>query len=416
MSLGEQLWGYGGGDPYEDNGNFSGLRFNPTPGVPQAVNDLVEDLDRAHKNLTSAADTLRGINNGACWTGEAAEGFRARTRPLPKMLDTAGKSFAKARGALDGWQSDLNTMQASARSYESMAKAARQRTEQAEKDPDLQIFRYGGVGMTDAQFEAAKERYSGAVNELNSARSQLATLINKAEELRSQHEELAEKVASALSDAAEQAPDEPGFFDKLLSGLKVLAADVEELGREIGQWVKENANAIAAIGDVFATISTVTGLIGVVFPPAEIAMGPVSAITSGAALALHATARAAGGEGVVSDRTLTEDSLGLVSFGLGKVAARVEKLGEGAVAGKMIGDIGDGAGMSGSGMSLWDWAKDQTGLGYFLPDDKKEAAKLGGSMLLGGPLGPVVGLGMAFEHAWKKGSEKDAAAAQQAAG
>ncbi|MEU9121332.1 putative T7SS-secreted protein [Streptomyces sp. NPDC048506] len=416
MSLAEQLWGYGGGDPYEDNGNFSGLQFNPAPGVLQAVNDLVEDLNRAHKNLTSAADTLRGIHDGACWAGDAAEGFRARSGPLPKMLDTAGKSFDKARLALHGWHADLAAMQTKAHSYESEAKAARGRAERAESNPDLQLFRDGGLGMTDAEAEAASERCERAVHELDAARSQLASIISHAGQLRSHHEEMAGKAAAALSDAAEQAPDEPGLFDGLLNGLKDLAKGIQDLGRDIGQWVKDHANAVAAIGDVFAAISTFTGLIGFCFPPAELVMGPVSGVTSLVALGLHGAARSAGGEGVVSDRTLTEDGLGAVSFGLGKVAGRVEKFAEAAVIGEKINDVGKASGLGSSGMTLWDWTKDQTGLGYFLPDTKEEAATMGGSMLLGGPMGPVVGLGLAFKHAWNKGSEKDAAAAHQTAG
>ncbi|MFI7097835.1 putative T7SS-secreted protein [Streptomyces sp. NPDC050161] len=415
MSLGEQLWGYGGGDPYEDNGHFSGLQFNPAPGVPQAVNDLVGDLSRAHKNLTSASDTMRGINDGSCWTGEAAEGFRAKTGTLPKLLDTAGKSFEKAHGALNSWHSDLGTLQAKASSYESEAKAARKRAERAESDPDLDIFRDGGIGMTDDQLEVAKTRYSNAVAEMNAARSQLAGIIKRAETLRSQHEELAAAAASALLDAGEQAPDKPGMFDSLLNGLKDLAKGIADLSRDIGQWVKEHANAIAAIGDVLAAVSTVTGLIGFCFPSSEMFLGPISGVTSMVALGLHGFARVAGGEDVVSDRTLTEDGLGAVSFGLGKVAGRVEKISEAAIVGGKITDVGKASGLGSSGMTLWDWAKDQTGLGYFLPDDKKESAILGGSMLFGGPAGPVVGLGMAFEHAWKKGSEKDAAAADSSA-
>ncbi|MFI0149343.1 putative T7SS-secreted protein [Streptomyces lydicus] len=416
MSLGEQLWGYGGGDPYEDNGNFPGLQFNPAPGVPQAVNDLLEDLNRAHKNLTSAADTLRGIHDGACWTGDAAQGFRSKTSPLPKLLDTAGKSFDKARLALHDWHADLSTMQAKASSYEHEAKAARKRAEQAESNPDLQLFRDGGLGMTDAEAKAAAARCDRAINEMNAARSQLASIISHATQLRSHHEEMAGKAASALSDAGEQAPDEPGFFDGLLNGLKDLTKGIQDLGHDIGQWVKEHANAIAAIGDVFAAISTFTGLVGFCFPPSELVMGPVSGFTSMIALALHGAARAAGGDGAVSDRTLTEDGLGAVSFGLGKVAGRVEKFTEAVVVGEKINDVGKASGLGSSGMTLWDWSKDQTGLGYFLPDNKKEAATLGGSMLVGGPMGPVVGLGMAFKHAWNKGSEKDAAAAYQPAG
>lgn len=81
VSLGEQLWGYGGGDPYEDNGNFPGLQFNPAPGVPQAVGDLVEDLNRAHGNITSASEALRNVSDGG-WTGASADAFRAKTAAL----------------------------------------------------------------------------------------------------------------------------------------------------------------------------------------------------------------------------------------------------------------------------------------------------------------------------------------------
>ncbi|MGW1378119.1 putative T7SS-secreted protein [Streptomyces sp. NPDC002446] len=415
FSLGEKIWGYSGGDPYEDNGHFSGLQFNPAPGVLQAISDLVDDLNRAHKNITSAAETLRGIEDGTTWTGQAAEGFRAKTRPLPKMLDTAGTSFEKAWHALDNWQVHLSTMQSRASSYESEAKAARKRAERAENDPDLQIFRDGGIGMSDADLEVANERYDRAVKEMNTARDELSNIIEDAKKIRSSHEELAAKTASALSDAAEQAPDEPGFFDDLFRGFKDLANAIADFERDLGKWIKEHANAIAAIGDVFAAVSTVTGAVGLLFPPAEGIMGTVSGVTSLAAWGLHATAQAAGGDGVVSDRTLTEDKLGAVSFGLGRVANGVKSATEAVVVAGKIDDLGKASGWASIGMTGWDWIQDQTGLGYFLPDDKKEAAVVGGSMLFGGPMGPVVHLGMAFTHAWEKGSEKDAAAAQQAA-
>ncbi|MGW8551593.1 putative T7SS-secreted protein [Streptomyces tubercidicus] len=408
MSLAEQLWGYGGGDPYEDNGNFSGLQFNPAPGVAQAINDLVEDLNRAHKNLTSASDTLRGIHDGACWTGDAAEGFRAKTSPLPKMLDTAGKSFDKARHTLRNWHADLSTMQTTAQSYESDAKAARKRAERAENNPDLQLFRDGGLGMTDAEGEAASARCDRAVSELNAARAQLANIINNAKGLRSTHEEMAGKVAAALSDAAEQAPDEPGFFDGLLKGLKGLAEGIQNLGNEIGQWLKEHANAISALGDVFSAISTVTGVAGLAalmfFPPAELALGSISGLTSLAALMLHDTARGAGGESVVSDRTLIEDMLGTASLGIGKVGSII---GEGADIGKKLINVGRTSGGASGFMTVEDWFGDSSVFGNFLPHSKQEAAVVGGSMLLGGPLGPIAHLGMTLKHAWESGSEKD---------
>ncbi|MFJ9617033.1 putative T7SS-secreted protein [Streptomyces noursei] len=409
MSLGEQLWGYGGGDPYEDNGNFPGLRFNPAPGVPQAVSDLVEDLNRAQKNITSASETLHNIGDGD-WTGTAAEAFRAKTRALPKLLDDAGKSFELAHGVLQKWQNQLGAMQSKAHAYEAEAKTARKRAERAEGNEDLQIFRDGGIGMTDAEAEEANKRYTAAINELGAAREELAGIISSAQSIRSQHEELAGTVATVLKVAGEQAPKEPGFFDDLLSGLQKLVKARELILNELGRWVKEHANAIAAIGDVLSTISTVTGVIGLVldgaFPPAGAAMGLVSGITSGAALGLHGIARAHGAD--VGDRTLAEDGLGLVSFGVGKAGEKLEKLSEYESAGKMVQNVGKIIGIGSSTMTGEDWLKDPSGLGIFLPQNVGEGVALGGTMLLGGPLGPAVGLGMAFTHAWEAGSKKDA--------
>ncbi|WP_157878883.1 putative T7SS-secreted protein [Streptomyces sp. CT34] len=415
-NLGERIWGYSDGDPYEDNGQFSGLRFNPAPGVLQAIEDLVGDLDRAHKNIESASETLQGINKGISWSGAASDGFRAKIQPLPKLLDTAGKSFEHARHALDAWQSHLTAMQAAANSYESDAKTARKRAERADNNPDLEIF--GGLGpsvMSDAEFESAKERYDQAVNEQNYARDQLSVIVEAAKKIRSQHEELAANTASALSEAAKEAPEGPGFFDDLLRGFKDLAKAIGDFEQLLGRWVKEHANAIAAIGDVLSTVSTITGLVGFCFPPAEEVMAPVSGLSSLAALALHKTAQSVAGKDVVSDRTLLEDELGVASFGLSNAAKVAGKV-SGAILESKVDELGKAAGWGSTGKTLVDWKHDLTSLGYFLPSNKGEAIAVGGSMLLGGPMAPMVNLGIAFKHAWEKGSEKDADASQHAPG
>ncbi|MCB5909746.1 putative T7SS-secreted protein [Streptomyces pinistramenti] len=410
MSLSEQLWGYGGGDPYENNGSFPGLQFNPAPGVPQAVNDLVEDLNRAWKNITSASETLNNVG-GHEWSGTAAEAFRAKTQALPKLLDEAGKSFKLAHDVLEKWQSQLGSMQSKTQSYEADAKTARKRAERAEQNEDLKVFRFGGIGMTDAEAEDAKRRYNAAINELGAAQDELEGILSSANNIRNQHEELAGKIASLLKAAAEQAPEGPGLFDELKHGLDQLVKGQELFFHTVTQWVKDHANAIAAIGDTFATISTVTGLVGVVldeaFPPAGIAMGGISAVTSGLALGLHLVAKEGGAE--VSDRTLTEDGLGLVSFGVGKVA---KQIGEAESIGKMVNKLGTMIGVGGGAMAIEDWHNDQSPLKQFLPQNKAEGAAMGGTLLLGGPLGPVTALGIAFSHAWESGSEKDRAAHQ----
>lgn len=411
MSLVEQIFGYGGRDPYEDNGGFPGLQFNPAPGTRQAIQDLVDDLSRAHTDLKSAEDAIAGIHDGSCWTGDAAEGFRAKTQDLPKLLHTASTSFGKACKTLADWHTELEVLQSKASAYEKRAKVARERVVRAENSPDVGLIMKDGTlyvpGLMSAEEQA---RHDGAVKELNTANSQLQEIISDANSLKGQHESLAGLAASHLAAAGEQAPDGPGFFDNLMDGLGELAKGVTSLAGDIGKWLQEHANAISAIGDVFGTISTVTGLVGLaslmVFPPAEAVLGPISGITSVAALILHDTARAAGGESVVSDRTLIEDMLGSASFGIGKIGSMI---GDGAAVGKKLENLGRVVGGESGHMTVEDWFGDDSIFGNFIPHSKKEAAIVGGATLFGGPLGGITELGMTFKHAWEKGSEKDEA-------
>ncbi|MGV4926605.1 hypothetical protein K2224_34050 (plasmid) [Streptomyces sp. BHT-5-2] len=397
LSLGEQLWGYGGGDPYEDNGNFPGLQFNPAPGVPQAVSDLVEDLNRVQKNIKSAAETLHNISDGG-WSGAAADAFRAKTQALPKLLDEASKSFGLAHGVLQKWQTELGVMQSKAHSYETEAETARKRAERAEKNEDLNLFRFGGIGMTDAEEAEAKKRYTAALEEFGSAREELAGIVSSAKSIRSQHEELAGTVAAVLKAAGEEAPKGPGFFDDLKHALGQLVKGQEILFHSVLQWVKEHANAISAVGDVLSTVSAVVGTIGIgvgVLGNAPLAgeFGVASSVFAAGALALHGVAHAAGGEDVVSNRTLAQDALGVIPLAAG---ARVGgKLGTAMLRSRTA----DGA----SNFGLVDsWASlfgDPSVFENFAPKNPRQAIELGV-----GPLLP------ALENAWNKGSEKDKAA------
>ncbi|WP_043266374.1 hypothetical protein [Streptomyces sp. CT34] len=65
--------------------------------------------------------------------------------------------------------------------------------------------------MTDAEAEAANKRHTAALNELSSARDELAGIVSAAKGIRSRHEEAAGTVAAVLKAAGEQAPKEPGF-------------------------------------------------------------------------------------------------------------------------------------------------------------------------------------------------------------
>ncbi|MDO0911341.1 hypothetical protein QQM39_10900 [Streptomyces sp. DT2A-34] len=398
---------------------YPSLGFDPAPGSPAAVSTLAQDINGTYSKLKAADDILTGIIKGTGgWTGIAADAFTAKVKELPKLLDDATASFQRAAGALLDWQDRLAHMKQQAIAYEDQAASVRGRIRTAESNPDLNLA--GQQFPSQEEADQAQRRLDNAIAELNAARRDLDAIIADAKQLLARHDEIADSAAELIKKACEQAPDEPGFWDRLFDGLESLVEAHAQLANEAWDWVKDHANAISAVGDVFSTISTVTGVVGLALDATGIGgvvgvpLGIVSGVTAGVGLGLHLTAKAAGAD--VSDRTLTEDALGLASFGIGKVASKADDIVEAPVAiYRGLKSAEHGAGWTSIAMTGQDYLKDSTALGYFVPDSATEAGVLGGSMLVPG-LGPVVGLGMAFEDAWEKGSEKDVAAAEQRAG
>lgn len=272
----------------------------------------------------------------------------------------------------------------------------------------------GQTFPSQEEADQAQRRLDNATSELHDARVALDTIIADANQLLARHDEVAKTVAELIHKACDQAPDEPGFWDRLLNDLDSLVEAHAQFANEAWDWVKGQANAISAIGDVFSTISTVTAIAGAacdatgVGAPVGIVLGVVSGVTSGVGLGLHGTAKLAGAE--VSDATLIEDGLGVVSFGAAGAAAKAEKVGV-EVAVPTLKAVSSGAGMESVAMTLKDYVADSTALKYFVPESRGEMAAIGvGDVVTpGGSI--AVGLGFAFEHAWKAGSEKDRAAA-----
>ncbi|MER6046134.1 putative T7SS-secreted protein [Streptomyces sp. NPDC001793] len=395
MSFAEQLWGYGGGDPYENNGSFPGLQFNPAPGRVQAVQDVLDDLGRANKDIRSAMDVVVGIHNGSSWAGEAAEGFREKTACLPGMLATAGLSFQKATEALTVWHSQLETMQSRAGQHEQAAKAARERADRASKNPNLGLLGDGSLNLAELVSDEQIERHNRAVEELDAANAELEGIISRAGGIRTQHEELAGTVAAVLKDAGEQAPDAPGLLDSL----KNLAMSVLTFQNELGSWIKKHANAIAAIGDVLSLVSTTIGTIGMAFDVLGFGLvgGPLGGIAtgfSGAALVAHGAAKLAGAD--VSAETLGWDGLGVITGGVGSAALKD--------GGKLLAKIPvltgveRGATGVGAGHTILGLFADDSVLKHFTPqDDVQRKMSIGGT----------VPLFLALKNAWDSGSEKD---------
>lgn len=177
---------------------------------------------------------------------------------------------------------------------------------------------------------------------------------------------------------------------------------IDDVVADAVKWLAEHANTIAALGDVLATVSAALGAVSLVllflspvFPPLA-AASSAAAVGSGAfalgALAMHGTARAVGGDSVVSNRTLAQDALGVLPFGLAFKGVSA------VVAGSRAGDAAANFGLIDT---VAGFMGDPTALGYFDPKNDRQTATA--TLVPGGPLL------VAFENAWKTGSEKDRA-------
>lgn len=398
----------GGGTIPSEAAGFPGIGFDPTPGSLSAVRTLTDQSFEAHRNLSSVWQTLNSITrDGEAWKGVAADAFSAQVKELPKLVDSATKSFYDCGFQLNEWSAKLSSMKSRSAELEARAVTARSRVRDAEGNPNLGLA--GQTFDTDEELHNAEQRLNRAVKELDAARNALNTLIEDAKRLKHQHDEAAEKIAEAVRKASEEAPDEPGLLDRIGDAIKSLAEANSLLAHRAWDWVKNHANAIAAVGDVLSTVSAILGAAGVgiaalglVFPPSEIALGPLAAgleVTSSGfaagALVLHGTARMAGGEDVVSNRTLAQDALGTIPFG---GAVRVGgKLGS-AIFKSRAADAASNFGLVDSWAGLFG---DPSVFENFKPTNRRQAVEMG---IPGG--GPLL---VAMENAWKKGSAKDQA-------
>ncbi|MEZ0090593.1 hypothetical protein [Streptacidiphilus sp. EB129] len=404
-----------------DGHGFPGLGFDPAPGNLAEVTSLAAALRGARNQLAEADAMVRqAASGGREWSGEAAEAFAHRVGELPRHLDTAQQSFGAVAALLEGWQSQLAGMKTQARSLEAQAVAARTGCEQARDNPDLELA--GQTFAAGAELRQAEQRYQAAVTTLNAAETDLRGFVDQATRLLTQHRELAETAAGAVERAAQSAPPGPGFFARILDGLEAAVRDQIKLADAVLNWVKDHANAIAAVGDMLGTASTVIGIVGVVLDctplaPAGAVLDAVSGGLSVAALGTHLIARAAGAP--VSGTTLAEDAMGSVSFGVSRAVGAAGRAAEaGAAVPRVVSAVARGEtlstalGAAGTAMSVKDAKDDPSGLGYLLPKNGRQGAEEGVN-----PATPFPGvLAVGFENAWNAGSAKDRAAVPSRAG
>lgn len=415
------MWGL---DPTESSplkDQYPALEFVPCPGDAGNARRIAAIVTRTAKALDQISDVLHGTGDGD-WKGKHAEEFRRQfDDTFRPRVDEAKRSFAKAARALTGWSEAMPDWQRKAETLERRAQDKKDemvamKGKLADMPPKPLPFDTPKDDADERKREKTEKDRSSAELAASTAEADLDKLRAQARKLASDFTLEGQSVARRLDKAMDIAPDEPGALDKLGSALKGigkalgaiddLVADViDSVVDGAVKWIKENAYALAAIGDVLSVLSAVTGAVSLVllglsvfFPPLAVAAGAVGVISGGlalGALAIHSTVRATTDDpNIVSNRTLAQDSLGVLPFG------GAFKGISSVVAGSRAADSAANFGLIDSVAGLMG---DPTALGYFAPDSARQAAEMS---IPGGPLL------VAFENAWKTGSGKDEAAKQ----
>lgn len=295
--------------------DYPALGFDPAPGTVGKVSALAENLGKVAAEIGQAHDTLDRIGrSGGVWEGEAAQRFHEKVGPLPDYLDKANRSLGDASKVLAQWSADLSSMQTTANSHEAEAAQALDRVRQASANPDLDLV--DRIFPDDGSLQQAQARYDAAAAEVKAAEAELAAIRAQAQRLLAQHEELAGQIADALERAKDEAPEEPGFFERLGEGLAKLGEAVKDLASKTWQFIEDHADLIKKIGDVLSTVGTVLSVAAVACAPIPIVGEVVAAAAlgvNGAALGAHALAKAAGAN--VGWGTLAFDAVGMIQGG-----------------------------------------------------------------------------------------------------
>ncbi|MGW1216245.1 enoyl-CoA hydratase/isomerase family protein [Streptomyces sp. NPDC002499] len=279
--------------------------------------DLAKQLGKLAGELGTALGELERIECGA-WKGKTAIAFTEYIgQDVTPLIRKSHDSFDKASRALHRWAGELQDFQG--------------RADRLEKSAGEKL---------DARSKAEAKAGGKGSDDLAKTSSAVDGVIQQVHDLEEDYRQAARKISKELDKAGDIAPDEPGFWDKLGSG-------IANAWDATGDWLQEHADLIKMIGDVLSDITAVLGMLAIVtlpFPPLAAIFGTAALIGSGLALAAHGIAMAAGAD--VGWMTLGTDALGLLPgigmFGKGvKVVGETAKLGRAAAVAK-AGALGKG--------------------------------------------------------------------------
>ncbi|GAA2967538.1 putative T7SS-secreted protein [Streptomyces enissocaesilis] len=243
---------------------YPNLGWNPVPGLPGEVSELQRKVKAAASALsTSHGQITKLLGMSSSWEGDAADAFRsALDGELPQYMKNAADSLERAAAWLDKWDGDLSSHRDLAKQYDEVAgekktaaDKAKQRHDEAGKNPDLQLGgrQYPSQEEADAattRLRAAERSLNEAATHLTNANTAYNDVIIKARALEGDHSARAGVIASKLDEADDKlAPKEPGWFSKTLSA-------IGEGIKKAGEFLLEHAGTIGAIAGLLALFPT----------------------------------------------------------------------------------------------------------------------------------------------------------------
>ena len=214
---------------------FPHIGWDPTPGSVEDTRDLAKQIGKLAGELGTALSELERIECGA-WKGKTAIAFTDYIgKDVTPLIRKSHDSFDKASRALHRWANELQDFQ--------------DRADRLEKSAGEKLN-----AKADAQAKADQKGDGKGSDELGKASGAVDGVIQKVHELEEEYRQGARKISKELDKAGDIAPDEPGFWDKLGKG-------IEGAWDATGDWLKEHADLIKAIGDVLGDITAVLGML-----------------------------------------------------------------------------------------------------------------------------------------------------------
>ncbi|RMI36847.1 putative T7SS-secreted protein [Streptomyces triticirhizae] len=388
---------------YEQASQYPALGFVPCPGHTDAIDSVASEVRSTTTALSDIVALLRGTGDGQ-WRGRSAEAFRERfDDDFKPKVEVIHESFLITARALEDWAAYVPGQQSAARALEERAQELKS---QLDALPPPASFEDLAQDLATEDEEAAEEAAANR-RQVEQDRQRLQSSYDevrrKAEALRDSFVEYGESIADRIGRAMDLAPNEPGMFARignaLVDAANWVADRIGDIAAGLAEWIVENAQRIAAIGDVLAVASTYIGLLAFGFAVfvgggalATAALAGVSAGFAGAALVCHGAARLAGAD--VSLRSIGQDALGAIPV-VGVFARAGGTIGRAAHAVSKS-DISTGLGNVSLTDSIVGLVGDSSALNHFVPRNPRqwgEMALTGGWLLV------------SFENAWRSGGE-----------